>query len=585
MQYWWKLSETVSGNMFSRHRRDRFYRCCFEAFVTRIRPPFRPLLVALAGFGLAGWTALRPLARIDAHTYRVSELEAQIGGDLEPTVEKIDRFFQSRWADERIEPAERADELQVLRRLSLALWGAIPSLAEIREFEADLSPDRIRRWTVRLIADRRFAEYFADRLAVAFSGDFEQKVPTFSQARFAAWLSDRLAAGTPYDEIVRQMISEVGPPTTNGAANFITAELVQGDQFANRLAARSARAFLGQRIDCAECHDHPFDDWTQADFEGLAAYFSQVQTRAAGIEDEPGRAHEVEDRKTLEKRVVEPRVPFHPEWLGEHHSSRRRLAEWMTHRDNRRLRRAISNRVWGLLFGRPYVSPVDSIPDPVEPGQEEASQSRSEEDESDLLDLLADDLRDHGGDLRRLVLVIASSRVFQLSSAHPHNDSVSESERLSALWAVFPLTLLRPEQLGLSLEQAASLSALRAGESVVTRVRREQWMRRFIEQYGAFGENELDERTDSIPQVMHRMHGRITREKSRAEWTSAAGRIASLAPSDAECLETCYLVCLTPPEQEHFLASLKTAGARNRARVVEDIFWTLFNASEFGWSH
>jgi hypothetical protein len=215
--------------------------------------------------GVVGWTAFAPLAapaRI-AQSAIEAKLDAQIGRDLAPVVEQVDRLFQLRWAEEMIVPAARADELQVLRRLSLALTGTIPSLAEIRQFEADRMPDRLRRWTVRLIADRRFAEYFAERLAVAFVGTFEQDIPFYSRARFEAWLADQLAAGRPYGEIVHEMIAKTGTPTSLGAANFVTAELVQGEQFANRLAARTVRAFLGQRIDCAECHDHPFDDWRQ----------------------------------------------------------------------------------------------------------------------------------------------------------------------------------------------------------------------------------------------------------------------------------------------------------------------------------
>ena len=540
---------------------------------------YRLILVVFAVCGLVGWTALGRLASTSAGSAAVGDLDATIGRDLGEAVQKVDRLFADRWANEEITPAETADELQVLRRLSLALVGTVPSLAEIREFEADAMHDRLRRWTVRLIADRRFSEYFAERLAVAFAGEFEQKAPLFTHARFEAWLADQLAAGRPYEEMVREMISETGPPTTNGAANFVTAEIVQGEQYANRLAARTARAFLGQRIDCAECHDHPFDHWKQADFQGLAAHFAQVRTRSIGIEDDADRQHEVEDRKTLAKHVVEPRVPFHDDWLGEHHSRRQQLAEWITHRENRRFLRAISNRVWGLLFGRSFVAPVDSIPDPSE-----------QLDATELLDVLAADLREHGGDLRRLVLVITSSRPFRMTSTHPllETGTAADFERLAAAWGVFPLRALRPEQLARSLEQTASIRPLQANENVVTRTRREMWLRRFLSEYGSLGENELDEHTDSIPQTIHRMHGRFTRDTSRAGWTNAAGRIAATATTAAACLETCYLVCLTrrpsDAERDHFLSQFRDARS-SRSRFVEDLLWTLLNSPEFGWNH
>ncbi len=557
----------------------------------RIQHYLLPILVVPAVCGVVGWGALGPLMSPGAGKSAIARLDSQIASDLESTTVKVDRIFQDRWERERIPPAVQADELKVLRRLTLALTGTVPSLQEIREFEADKSPERQRKWTEKLLADRRFAEYFGKRLAVAFAGDFEQKVPLFRHSRLEEWLAEQLAAGQPYDAMVRQMISATGTPTTNGAGNFITAEVAQGEQYANRLAARAARAFLGQRMDCAECHDHPFDDWKQADFEGIAAHFAQIRTGALGIEDSPDRQHEVEDRKTLEKRIVQPKVPFREEWLASAGSHREQLAEWIVHRENRRFWRAISNRVWGLMFGRPFVAPVDSIPDPMESIAANEQGPKRETDETELLDVLAADLREHDGDLRRLVLVIASSRPFQLSSSHPllENGSAADYERLTTSWAVFPLVQLRPEQLAASLNQAATLRPLEAEADINTLIRRELWMRRFLTEYGTLGQDELSERTDSIPQTMHRMHSRFTRDKSRVGWTNASGRIAMLAQSDRACLESCYLVCLarrpTEVERDYFLPQLQTARSSNRSRVIEDIFWTLFNSPEFGWDH
>jgi hypothetical protein len=539
--------------------------------------------------GLVEWAALRPFTQASSSSSAPAKLALET--DLGAVVVAVDRLFEDRWTREQLEPAGRAEDLQVLRRVSLALVGTIPSLAEIREFESDSRPDRLRQWTIRYLADRRFADYFAERLAIAFAGQFEQKVPYFSHARFEAWIADQLAAGRPYDQWVRDMIGQSGPPTSNRGANFVTAEIVQGEQYANRLAARTARAFLGQRIDCAECHDHPFDDWKQADFQGLAAYFAQVRTRSVGVEDDADLQHEVEDRKTLEKQVIEPRVPFHEEWLGEHDSRRGQLADWLTHDDNRRFYRAIANRVWGLVFGRPLISPVDALPDPPETTDSPDAAAADSTDLSDVLDLLADDLREHGGDLRRLILVIMSARPFQLASTHPRLEAESSSneEMLQDTWGVFPLVRLRPEQLARSLEQAGSLRTITAGDNVWTLIRRELWMRKFAEQYGALDENELEESSDTIPQTIHRMHSRFTREQSRAGWLSAAGRITATTSESQACLESCYLVCLTrrptDVEREHFLGQLDGANANRRGRVVEDIFWTLFNSPEFEWNH
>jgi hypothetical protein len=551
----------------------------------RLKHVTLPVIAAAAAAGLVAWTALGPLAQSAGNSDAAPTIESPLAGGLDPVVAEVNRLFEDRWAQPGLVPAVPADELQVLRRLSLALAGTIPSLEEVRAFEVDRRPDRLRRWTLRLLDDRRFGEHFAERLAVAFVGNRPQDPPWFGRYRFEAWLAEQLLAGRPYDEIVHEMIAADGPPTTRPAADFVTAEIVEGQTSANRLAARSVRAFLGQRIDCAECHDHPFDDWTQADFQGLAAYFAQVRTASTGIMDDRDRRHEVEDRETFDRRVVEARVPFHDEWLSDGDTRRRQLADWITHDQNRRFLRAIANRVWGLMFGRPFIAPVDSIPDPP---QSAAGAGSRDTDETELLDVLAADLRHHGGDLRRLVLVIASSRPFQIGSTHPELAAAG-GDALAREWAVFPLVQLRPEQLSRSLQQAASIRPLSPDENVIGRIRREIWVRKFVEEYGPLGENEFDERTATIPQTVHRMHGQATREKSRAQSSSAAGRIAAMAPDDLACLETCYLVCLarrpTREEQEHFLPQLRGAGRGDRPRVVEDIFWTLFNSPEFAWNH
>jgi hypothetical protein len=160
---------------------------------------------------------------------------------------------------------------------------------------------------------------------------------------------------------------------------------------------------------------------------------------------------------------------------------------------------------------------------------------------------------------------------------------------LTLAFAVFPLTPLRPEQVGRSLQQAASLEPPGPRPNVVSRVRRLQWEIRFIDEYGSLGEHEFDERAETIPHSMQRLHGRYVAEKSRADWLSSVGRIADMSPDDAACLEACSLVCLTRPpqleEREHFLPQLREAKGTRRARVVEDIFWTFLNSPEFGWNH
>lgn len=550
-----------------------------------------PLLVVSAVAGLVAWAAWSPLGGSPTlGPVRPSR-------DLDEVVEQLDDHVTRDWAAHGLAPAQPADDLTVYRRLSLALHGTVPSLEEIRRFEADDRPDRLRLTTARMLADNRFADYFADyfaeRLARVFVGTAEGQFVIFRRDRFKQWLSERLAENTPYDEIVRRMISETGLWTDTPATNFLTGAY-NNEQFdENKLAGRVTRAFLGQRLDCAQCHDHPFDPrWKQGHFEGLAAFFRQTRLGIGGVEDrtqDKGRlvVYEVErpDPATgdVTKEVVAPAVPFHEEWLPEEGTLRQRLSQWVTHEDNRRFERATVNRVWGLLFGLSYSQaaaalPVDDLPNP-----DDARVPLP------VLDILGEDFRTHGYDFRRLIQAIAASKAFRLDSSHPTDDD-AEFEQLKQHWAVFPLTRLRPEQSIGSMMQAASIKTIDRNSHLIVRFLRLVREGDFIREYGDLGENELEEHAGTIPQALLRMNGKLTGDTTEANLLNASGRIVGLSNTDARCLETTYLVCLTrrptPEERAWFLAQLGDAdNLKQRARVVEDLIWSLYNSPEFSWNH
>lgn len=535
-----------------------------------------PALVVLGVAAVVSWAARSP---VDQSVDGV--LPADAAGDVAGVVERVDAFFQQRWSSEELMPAEPAGELTVLRRLSLCLHGTIPSLEEMRQFEADSSPSRLDRWTRRMLDDSRFHRYFAERLARVIVGTDEGQFIVFRRDRFVDWLSEQLAESRPYDEIVRQIISQQGLWTDRPATNFVTAAVANGELDENKLAGRSVRAFLGQRMDCAQCHDHPFDNWKQEDFEGLAAHFGQSNLSFVGVEDKPQMQGEpveyiIEDRETLEDRTVPPRVPFGQQWLPETGTRREKLAAWITHPDNRRFERATANRIWGLMFGTPYFDPVDDLPDPGDPHEPE------------LLDIVGSDFRESGCDLRRLIRVVAASRPFRLSSTHS-SETAGDTARLAYYWCVFPLTRLRPEQVIGSMLQASSIKTIDQNSHLIVRAIRFIRENEFVQEYGDLGEDELESHSGTIPQALLRMNGELSQQTLGANLFTASGRIASLADSDRRCLETCYLVCLsrrpTTQERAHFLALLNGTSGDQRKQVVEDIFWSLFNSPEFAWNH
>lgn len=540
---------------------------------SRSRQLVLPLLVAAGVVALVAAAARSPV-----HPVPAVRGSAEFP-DADAVVGQVNRLFEARWTASQVEPAAPADDLAILRRMSLALHGTVPSLEELRRFEADRDPDRIERWALQLLRDRRFNDYFAARLARSLIGAEQGQFIIFRRDRFTTWLSEQLAADRPYDELVREMIADDGLWTGRPATNFITQAVTDGTLDPNKLAGRTVRAFLGQRIDCAQCHNHPFADWKQDQFAGLAACYGQAVVTPVGINDNPKRTFELEDRKTLEKRAVDPAPPFGQEWWPNAGDYRERLAHWVTHPDNRRFERAIVNRVWGLVYGRPWLEPVDDLPHP----------SADADPQHDLLDLLGADFRRHGCDLKRLVFMIVTARPFRLSSEHPAYETGEQSELVEQQWAAFPLVRLRPEQMIGAMLQAASIKTIDQNSHLFTRFLRFVREQDFVRDYGNLGERELEDRAGTIPQALLRMNGRFASELGNASPLNATARIAGMAASDEACVETAFLCCVarrpTPEERSFYLVQLSGAKRRSRADVVEDIFWALFNSPEFCWNH
>ena len=509
------------------------------------------------------------------------EMREPVADDLPPVVASVDESLLSQLSAAGLEPAAKTDDLTVLRRLSLALHGTIPSLEEIRRFEADTRPDRLAIWTNALLDDNRFADYFAERLARAYVGVEGGQFIVFRRDRFSEWLRQQLRERTPYDQMVRSMLSDDGVWTDRPSVNFVTAGFANDEFDANKLAGRTVRAFLGQRIDCAQCHDHPFAHWKQKEFEGLAACFGQLRNSLVGVVDSPEQKFEIEDRETLEKRTVEPSVPYAADNYPNEGTPRERLAEWVTHPSNTRFERAIANRVWGLLFGKPYLAdrPVDDLPDPEDP--EFQTQTK-------VLDVLGADFRKHGCDLRRLIQVITSTQAYRRSSLPPSQDAVvlEEAERL---WGVFPLNRLRPEQVIGAMLQSNSVKTIDQNSHLFSRAFRFFKERDYVNEFGDPGEAELEQRTATIPQTLLNMNGEFAREMSQTGLFATPGTLRRFSPTNEALLDNAFLTCLTrrptEAERKHFLSQFSERPKDADDAVLEDLFWTLYNCEEFTWNH
>lgn len=472
-----------------------------------------------------------------------------------PATAELDAFLTNSWAKAGLTPAPPADELEQLRRLTLALCGTVPSLEELRAFEAEPREGRLERTVERLLNDERFHRSWAERLARVFVGTNQGAFLVFRRDRLVDWLAEQLARNRPYDEVVRELIAGNGLWTGDPATNFITATFNDKHVDANRLAGRTMRAVLAQRMDCAQCHDHPFTDTTKQQFAALADFYEGLEISPLGLKQQhAGDA---------------PAVPFGAAWLPAGENPRQRLAAWLTDPRNLHFSRAIANRVWGLVLGAPYRAPVDHLPPTDEP---------------DALDLLAHDFASHGFDLRRLISQVALSAAARRASVLPRGAS---REEVAALWAVYPLTPLRPEQLARGLIQAGAVRTQTSGDHPLLRLAHFIQQRDFVAAYGELADDELAPRSVTTQQSLLQLNGKLVAELFKPGPFTSVGRINALTSDDDAALDALYLTVLTrrPTADERAAALPFPAEKKARGQALEDVAWALTNSPEFSWNH
>lgn len=502
--------------------------------------------------------------------------------DFLPVVERVDQAFAAEWKSAGVSPVRPASELTLARRLSLALTGTIPSFEEIRALEQQPQNLRAQWWLAHLLEDQRYGDYFAERFARTMVGVEDGPFIVYRRRRFVNWLSEQFMANRPYYQIVRQMIAAEGIWTTKPEVNFVTVTVDQNNEKEGpdekKLGGRVAKAFLGVRLDCVECHNDLINkEWKQKDFHQLAAFFAQSEMSMTGVRDNPDKHYEFEYHGEPKPEPVPAKVPFNEDLIPRDGLPRERLAAWVTHPQNRPFARALVNRTWALLFNRPLHAPVDSIPvaGPWHPAME----------------ILADDLIAHHFDLQRLIRVIASTRAFQLDSRSSEPDHPVTPEQ-DKVFAAFPLTRLRPEQMAGSLLQSSKLRTIDSKSHVAVRVVRFFEENDFIKRYGDAGEDEFGMTGGTIPQRLVMMNGKVVQERTKEDLLmNAATRISVVAPNNDLAIETAYLTVLTRRptlDERAYFATRFEADEKQKvksAASMTDLFWTLLNSTEFSWNH
>jgi len=508
--------------------------------------------------------------------------------DVAALAEAIDRAIASKWVANGVQPTQAADDAEFMRRVYLDLNGRIPTVAEVRRFLDDGAADKRLRLVDRLLQRPLYVEHFTTIWRHQLLPQNNDQQVQFLASSLEPWLRKQFRDNVPYDRMIRELLTAAVtspdprvPRQPNRGNPLPTAFYQVNEAKAENIAASTSRLFLGIKLECAQCHDHPFAKWSRKQFWEYAAFFSGIQPREprAGvfspIKDDPARRviKVAAKNEEYEARFLDGRAP---EWKAGV-PTRTTLADWMTSADNPYFARNAVNRIWAHFFGIGLIEPVD------EPGPDNPPSH------SELLDELARQFVAHRYDVKFVIRAIAASRTYRLTSAATHP---SQSD---------PKLFARMGVKGMSAEQLFDSLAVATGlQERLESQRPGPFFSPRAEFLGKFA-NPSDKRTDhqtSILQALTLMNGKLTNEVTNPGPTNGPPQTLTLvavmdAPffdTPAKQVEALYLATLSrkprADELDRFVKYLDRGGPDGDAKkALADVFWALLNSSEFVLNH
>ena len=545
---------------------------------------------------------------------------------LEPG--EIDRLLALAHAKDTTAPAPLVNDEQFIRRVRLDLTGRLPTPAEVEEFVKDTDSQKRARLIDRLLASDDYAHYWARYWRDVFlwrATDMRVVIRLPRTYGMEIWLAEQLKSNRSWADITRALLTAEGvmqlrAPTKNGAAAFLLAHA--GDDAAVERAADTARVFLGIRIQCAQCHDHPDDIWKRQQFHEMAAFFGRLgdrvtegegkdakERKGAGLElvakpngeyqmpdrDDPKKSSTVHPRFLIEEPRPngEPRpsgsgADGEPRPSGSGHNiphglgdreRRRLLADLITSSDNYWYAAAFVNRIWGALMGQGFYQPVDNMGPLLEATDPQ------------VLLRLADGFRATNHDIKGLFRAVMNSqayqRQFRLAEPRPSGSGSLDLAtpyparlRGDAIW--FSLrNLLGPFP---GEDENARTFAGGAGVAPSPFAKQAPSLQFRVKQLFDFDPSaRADEVEGSVPQAMMLMNNQVLNSRILATGDTPLARLLREHPQDDAAVQIMYLQALsrrpTPRELETCKDYIKEVGKRGEA--LEDILWTLVNSTEF----
>ena len=508
---------------------------------------------------------------------------------LPPVKNFIDQQVFANLRQIGIPPSPICDDSTFLRRVSLDIGGRLPTLEETKAFLADKSPDKRDRAVEALLNSPDYADYFANKWTALLKNQRAENADITANFAFHAWMRDNLLANTPYDQIVRQILASTGTIVSNPPVAWYKRVKEPTTQVED-----VAQLFLGVRMQCAQCHHHPFERWTQAEYYHLAAFFSQIGRKPTAIAGEDLIFHkrglaQTEHRKT--------RVMLKPAGLGEPEldiapddDPRLALADWMSNKSNPFFAKALVNRYWKHFFKRGLIEPEDDLRDTNPPTNPE------------LLDALARHFLDSGYDLKSLVRVITQSHTYQLS-AMPNQHNGIDRQAYSHFYPKRMTAEVLLDSIDMVTASKTDFADLPPGTRAIS-LPDNSYTRAspFLKVFGRPDNASVCEcervQSASLAQSLHLMNA----SDVKAKLTASGGRAEQLSKAEMpepKRVRELYLAAFSrePTAEEvqiaeaHLLKPRTDAAGkpldsqRARRNGYEDLLWAILNTKEFLFNH
>lgn len=502
--------------------------------------------------------------------------------DPAPAARAIDNAIGKKLAADKIEASPRADDAEFLRRVCLDITGVIPNAADSRAFLDSTDPHRRANLVDRLLDSPNYGRHFGLMWCNLVTPRDANMIRPPDTKPLAQWFTDRFDRNQPYNEMIRELLTAEGPTSKNAAGIFF---ILNGDSRsipqANIATRNIGQIFMGQQLQCAECHNHPFQAWKQDEFWGMAAFFSRV-ANSGGISESgkatmkgggPAIAISQDAFKNVGKIVSASLPTSEQPAIDAKGPLRPILAEWLTSSENPYLAKAAVNRLWANFFGRGIVNPLTDMSEDNLPSHPE------------LLDHLTREFIASGFDQKHLIRCICLSDAYQRSSV-PTKSNRNDDQSFARM----NVKVLGPNALWDSLCTALEVTSLDTPAPKIvakTKVSGTQppklsGRESFFAFFNTGDEAGLaTEYTEGIPQALRLMNQELFNEGGET-----APRIAKIASTE-QAIEEIYLAALSrrPTPLEVQEAADFVRAAVGPAEGYRGVLWALINSSEFRLNH